>query len=391
VDYLDLLILVLVVAAAVGGHRLGFLGRAISWIGLAAGFYLAVRLLPNVVVPLRSSSPSVLAIVAVATLVIGAMLGQTVGLAVGARLHRALPPGPVRQMDRVVGGLLGAAGVLVVVWLLIPSIAEIPGWPSREISGSAISRWEADSLPPPPDAVQVLRRVIGGEAPQVFADLAPGLPAGPPPSASPFGAARTAQLVDSTVKVEGEACGNIYEGSGFAVAPDLVVTNAHVVAGEGRSDTQVRRPDGRTLSATVVLFDPRRDLALLDVPRLEEAPLPLGAPAVGMTGAVLGHPHGVDPTVADPARVVQIIEATGFDIYDSHETTRQVLVLAAALAHGDSGAPVLDAAGRVVGVAFEIAANNPDTAYALSSSELDADLASPRVSTGVSTGSCLAD
>jgi S1-C subfamily serine protease len=387
---LDLAIAFLVVVAAVGGHRLGFLGRATSWIGLTLGFFLAVRLLPHVVVALHSVAPATLAAIAVAFLVAGALLGQGLGLMVGSRLHRALPPGPVRTVDKAVGALVGAFGVLVLLWLLLPSIAEVPGWPARAVSGSAISRWELQTLPTPPDAVQVLRREIADEAPQVFADLSPGIAAGPPPSESPFPTGETDRLVDSTVRIQGEACGSIYEGSGFAVSDDLVVTNAHVVAGERRSHTDVLLPSGRTLGATVVMFDSRRDLALLSVPSLDESPLPVSSPAIGMTGAVFGHPNGIARTFASPARIVREEQAQGLDIYDSHETTRQILVLAAALAHGDSGAPLIDASGEVVGVAFAIAANNSDTAYALASSELNAALSEPRDLSGTSTGPCLA-
>jgi S1-C subfamily serine protease len=390
VNDLDFLIVALVVIAALGGHRLGFLGRATSWIGLAVGFYIALRLLPQVLNRLHSSAPATLAAVAVAMMAAGALIGQGIGLAIGSRLHQALPPGPIRRVDRVIGGVAGAVGVLIVLWLLIPSIATVPGWPARAVAGSAISRWESSSLPPPPDAVQVLRRVIGDEAPQVFAVLGPGVAAGDPPSTSPFPALQTKELIDSTVKVEGQACGSIYEGSGFAVATDLIVTNAHVIAGEKPSDTDVRLPRGTTLPATVVMFDPRRDLALLSVPGLGETPLPIASPHTGLTGAVFGHPEGADLTAVSPARIAIEERAVGLDIYDSHNVSRDILVLAAALAHGDSGGALIDASGQVVGVAFAIAADNPNTAYALSSSELTAALREPRVQSGVSTGPCLA-
>lgn len=389
-DILDLIVAVAAVAAAVGGYRIGFLGRVISWIGLALGFYVAVRFLPRVLLDLASASPGVQLVVAVLLLVGGAMAGQAIGLLIGSRLHAALPLGPARQTDRVVGALLGIAGVMAVLWLLIPSVAAVPGWPAQVTAGSGIARWVSRSLPQPPNALQVLRRLIGQGAPQVFDELRPPVASGPPPAVSPLDQAVTTRVAASTVKVEGQACSRIYEGSGFAVADDLVVTNAHVVAGEPPGDTQVLLPSGRTLPATVVMFDPNRDIALLSVSHLGEAPLPVGVPQVGQAGAVFGHPEGQDALAVTPARISQEETAVGQNLYDTRTTRRQVLVLAAALAHGDSGGALVNASGTVVGVAFAISADQPDTSYALSSSELEAALNEPRSPSGASTGPCLA-
>ena len=295
----------------------------------------------------------------------------------------------MQQADRVVGAGTGIVGVIVALWLLLPSIASVPGWPARATADSGISRWVSGSLPNPPDALQVLRRLIGQDAPQVFAVLHPGAPAGTPPAASPLSAAVTQAVEASTVKVEGQACDRIYEGSGFAVAPDLVVTNAHVVAGEPPGQTSVLLPSGRHLAATVVMFDPRRDLALLSVGSLEETPLPVRAASVGASGAVFGHPNGQDAVAITPARVAQVIEAVGKDLYDRTDTTRNVLVLAATLAHGDSGGPLVNSTGEVIGVVFAISADQPSTSYALSSTELDAALREAQNPAGTSTGPCL--
>lgn len=388
-DILDLIVVVLAAAAAVGGYRIGFLGRVTSWLGLALGFYLAVRFLPTVVLDMAGSSPGTQLTVAVLLLVGGAMAGQAAGLLLGSRLHGALPPGPIRVADRWIGSVLGVVGVLAVLWLLIPSVSSVAGWPARVTIGSGIARWESRNLPPPPDALQVLRRLIGQDAPQVFAELHPSGPIGTPPAVNPLDQAVTNLVAASTVKVEGQACDRIYEGSGFAVAPDLVVTNAHVVAGEGPGATQVMRPDGSTLSATVVMFDSDRDLALLHVRNLGESPLAIAVAKVGQSGAVFGHPEGQDALAVTPARVAQEETAVGNDLYDRHTTRRDVLILASALAHGDSGGALVDSAGDVIGVAFAISANQPGTSYALATSELKAALTEPRSASGTSTGPCL--
>jgi S1-C subfamily serine protease len=389
VDLLDVILIVVALAAAAGGYRLGFIGRVVSWLGLGLGFYVAVRLLPSIIVDMASASPGVQLAVAVVLLIGGAMIGQAVGLVAGGWIHRALPFGPVRQLDRVVGAVVGVAGVTAALWLLLPSIAAVPGWPARATANSSISRWVSGHLPNPPDALQVLRRIVGQDAPQVFAVLHPGAAVGSPPAVSPLTPAVTATVKASTVKVEGEACSRIYEGSGFAVAPDLIVTNAHVVAGEPPGDTQVMLPSGRDLPATVVMFDPRRDLALLHVTSLGENPLPTKVAHAGTTGAAFGHPNGEDTIVVVPARVAQEIEAVGRDLYDRTNTKRDVLVLAAALAHGDSGGPVVNSSGSVIGVTFAISADQPGTSYALSTTELDAALSETRDLSGISTGPCL--
>lgn len=387
-DTLDLIILVAAVSAAVGGYRLGFVGRVISWLGLAVGFYVAVRILPPVVRDLHNSTATTLLVVAVIILVGGAMVGQAIGLLAGAQLHRALPPGPVRVVDRVVGAAVGAAGVLVVLWLLIPSLDQVPGWPARAVTDSAVSRAVSRDLPPPPSALQLLRRLVGNGNPEVFSVLQPGRASGPPPTGIPLSPAVAQQVLASTVKVQGQACSEIIEGSGFAIGPDLIATNAHVVAGEPRGDTSVLLPDGRTLSATVVMYDPNRDLSLLSVPGLGESPLAVASAQVGEEGAVFGHPEGQDQVAVMPGRVSEEENAVGPDIYDSHNVTRSILVLAASLAHGDSGGALVDTGGQVIGVAFAISADSADTSYALSTAELDQALAEPR-SSAASTGACL--
>ena len=142
------------------------------------------------------------------------------------------------------------------------------------------------------------------------------------------------------------------------------------------------------LPASVVMYDPNRDLALLAVAGLGETPLPLTSPQVGGTGAVFGHPRGQDQIAVNPARVSVEEDAVGPDIYGNHDVKRAILVLAAALAHGDSGGALVNTTGQVVGVAFAISADSSGTAYALNSSELQHALAAPR-QPSASTGACL--
>jgi S1-C subfamily serine protease len=161
-----------------------------------------------------------------------------------------------------------------------------------------------------------------------------------------------------------------------------------VVAGEPR--TQVETNDGRQLSATVVAFDPERDLAVLRVRNLRLFTLPFADGGVGTTGAVFGHPGGGPLRIA-PARIGETVNATGTDIYRTGRTNRRVDVLAADLAPGDSGGPLVDQQGRMVGVAFAVDPGEESTAYALTRGEVDSVLG-PVVAgrqTPANTGPCL--
>ncbi|HEX2700251.1 MAG TPA: trypsin-like peptidase domain-containing protein, partial [Acidimicrobiales bacterium] len=265
----------------------------------------------------------------------------------------------------------------------------VPGSVAREARSSAIARFVDHRLPAPPDTLKALRRVVGEtNFPKVFEALRPAPETGPPPASTGIPIPILDRVKSSTVKVAGIACSRTQEGSGFAAAPDTVVTNAHVVAGHRPGGTSVERPDGTILDATVVVFDPARDLAVLSVPRLGEPPLPVGAGHVGDQGAVMGHPGGQEELRIAPAAIRQQVDAVGRDLYDARTTRRDVFILAAALRPGDSGAALVNKEGQVTGVAFAIAPDQPGTAYALTSKELRAVLAVPR-NGPTSAGPCL--
>lgn len=385
-NLLDGIILCVTAAAAFGGYRLGFLARIFSWAGLAAGALVADRFLPDVVGFFSSSDPQIRLIAAISFLVGAAMLGQGLGLAIGSLLHAALPMGVgFRQGDRVAGGLVGAVGVLAAVWILTPALAAVPGWTAAATRESGVVHTLDSLAPDPPDTMQALRRFVGdGSFPSVFNELRASPDPGPPPIEG-LPAAVHQRVVQSTVKVEGEACRRIQEGSGFTAMPDTVVTNAHVVAGERQP--RVVTFQGKRLDATVLVFDPRRDLAVLRVPGLGQSPLPVGKGREGDTGAVYGHPGGGDLRAA-PALISQELIAVGRDIYDREETRRSIFVLGSSLRPGDSGGALVDKAGTVVGVAFAIAPDKPGTSYALTDKELRPVLETVGTA-AVSTGRCL--
>jgi S1-C subfamily serine protease len=273
----------------------------------------------------------------------------------------------------------------VVVWLLIPALADVQGLPAREVRRSRIIAGLTDTLPAAPDATRALRQLLGDGFPQVFDDLARSPDVGPPPEGSGLTEEQAETVAASVVKVAGEACGRIQSGTGFAVGDDLVVTNAHVVAGE--PTTEVQRQDGTSVPAGLVAFDPERDLAVLRAPGLDAAALPIAESAVGQVGAVFGHPGG-GPLELSPFEVRQRVTARGADIYGRGGVERDVLVLASDLAPGDSGSALVDGEGEVVGVAFAVAPDRDGVAYALSTGELRAvidEVGSERVDAGPCT------
>lgn len=372
--------------AGSAGYRLGLVARVTSWIGMLAGVILGTQVLPPVLRALADATAPQLLLVTVGTLLGMAFIGQAAGLMLATFLHVAIPSGSVRQFDRVAGAVAGVLGVVLAAWMLLPLMADVPGWVAAEARTSTVARVVHDRLPDSPDAVDTLRRLVGDDGfPRVFGALDPAPTLGPPPTSTNIPDATLAAVVPSTVKVSGVACSRVQEGSGFVVAEGLVATNAHVVAGE--SETNIERSDGSTVRGQVVMFDPRRDLAIVRVPDLNRPALPRGDTDEGGVGAVFGHPGG-GALRAAPFSVGDVVTATGTDIYDRERTERSVLVLSAALRPGDSGAALIDPSGAVVGVAFAVAPDKPGVAYALDRSELEAVLARD-LTAPVVTGPCL--
>lgn len=384
-NLLDVVILLVALMAALGGYQLGLVTRIGSWAGLVAGLGVGAWLVGPVVDTLEGADSLTLLGVATALVAGGAVLGQSVGLAVGTRIRRGIPYGPGRTVDRVAGGAAGAVGVGVVLWLLLPALVDVPVL-ARPVRTSAVIQLVDDLAPPPPQSLQALRGMVGRTPfPEVFAELQPAPQTGPPPDTLPLSERVQEQVADSTVAVEALGCGRLQEGSGFVAAPGLVVSNAHVVAG---ADTvEVLRTDGSRLSAEVVVFDDDRDLAVLRVDGLDRSPLPLGDAGVGTGAAVFGYPRGQNEVRLSPAEIRNQLTAVGRDIYGRDTVRREIFVLAADLDQGDSGAAVVDPEGDVVAVAFAIAPDRPQTAYALTSSEVRPVLADPGGAVG--TGPCL--
>jgi S1-C subfamily serine protease len=393
VNFLDLLVIAIAIAAGWVGYRLGFVRRVTSWAGLLGGVVLAVVLVDNVAEALRGSPPRTRLLGALAFVLLVATIGHAIGYALGSSLHRRFGrnANPALHLgDRVAGAIVGVTGVLALMWLLIPALASSPGWPARAVRDSVVARTIDRIAPDPPSESETLGRLVGDEGfPEVFDTLTSPDAGSPPQHGVP---PEVGQRVSrSVVKVEGAACDRVQEGTGFFAGPGLIVTNAHVVAGESR--TRVYTNDGTRVDSTVVAFDPNRDLAVLEVSGVDLPPLARGVGHVDDRGSLFGHPEG-GPLRESPMRIAEQIVAKGTNIERTAATEREVFVLAAVTEPGDSGAPLVDQSGNVVGVVFAFDLSRPTTAYALTNSELNAVL-DPVLSTSrhqpVSTGPCLSE
>jgi S1-C subfamily serine protease len=388
-NLLDVVVLAAVAAGAFVGFRVGFVVRALSWLGLTIGLVVGLWLTPRLAAALTDSSPGV-RLLSVASLLVGlALIGHTTGLVASQTLRRGYSRSDhVAPVDRITGGILGAAGALALLWLLVPALRSTPGWPAREARDSSLVAALDRYAPGQPTAARLLGRIVG-EAPYPLFDDAHVDASPPTTDAGPRVDALGAR---SVVLVRGVACGLELSGTGFAVAPNLIATNAHVVAGEARPT--VETVEGARRRAVVVRFDGRHDVAILRVDGPGLPPLPLGPTTLGTIASVLGHPHG-GHLRATPARVARRIGTPRTDIYRSGTIRTSIVGLAAHLIVGDSGAPVVGADGRVQAMVFAVDPADREAAFALSSDELAPFVTGAAAEGGgarpVSTGGCLVD
>ncbi|HEV3283870.1 MAG TPA: MarP family serine protease [Solirubrobacteraceae bacterium] len=342
---LDWIILAFAVILAMFGFRQGLIVGALSFAGFAAGAFIGTRLGP-LLLPQGSSSPY-----APAFGLAGALLGGAIfatGLeGLGFMLRRTLVIPGLGLLDGVLGAALGAALALGIVWIIAAVAAQTPGQSGlrMDIQRSAILSKLNELLPPSGPILNALARLdplpsITGPSPNVAA---------PEPQIARDPGVRRASR--SVVRVLGTACGLAIEGSGWVAAPGLVVTNAHVVAGEQDTSVQVAgQPPG--LPAQAVVFDPNDDIAVLRVAELQEPSLGLdaGAPA-GTPGAILGYPEN-GPFQVRPGRIGRTQEVLTQNAYGQGPVQRLLTPLRGEVRPGNSGGPMVDAGGRVLSTIF---------------------------------------
>ena len=368
----DLVILIAVVFAISSGYRRGFWLALAQYAGLVLGVVIGATLAPVLMDAINlSGSPRSLG--AVLILIVLGAIGSSVGYWVGEPIRLRLLAHPHSgRIDSVAGAIFSALAVLSVSWFLGLSLARVPSPPlSGAIQRSAVLRALDAFAPRPPGFLSRVEGIIAGVnfAP-VFSGLEPPAPSPQPlPTSVDTPGVRTAQ--SETLKIQGYGCGGIVFGSGYPVGPGMVLTNAHVVA--GTQGTTVRNPSGRSLTARVVLFDPERDVAILYVPRLALAPLPEANAGPGTQGAAIGYPGG-NAEKASPAVVNGEVRAEGRDIYGQRLVVRNIWIIQAQVVPGNSGGPLVDLSGSVIGVIFAASTSSPGTAYALTDGEVQPDI-----------------
>jgi len=374
---LDLALLGVAALLALGGLRTGLLSRVAGWIGFVGGLLAAGRTVPFVLDLAAGAGLPARTFIAVLTLSATVTITTAAVQVLSAPLRRLLTLGPLSLVDRVLGAIASVTIFSLVLWLLIPTAAAIPGRVSSEVRSSVVLGAIDSATPAQPDVARTLRSILGGERfPEVFASLAPTPEPSDPPEVIGIDADELERIITATTGVRAVGCGRTFTGSGFAIDEDHIVTNAHVVAG-GR-EFYLSTHDARRVDAEVVVFDKDRDLALLLAPGHGLTTLELGTAAVGDIVTVVGYPGGQVEPRATAARIDRWITGVGRDIYGRDTTERALFFLAAELSSGDSGAAVIGRDGRVVGAVFAVSPDQPTVAYALSYDEVATVLDAPR-------------
>jgi S1-C subfamily serine protease len=342
VSVVDALALVLVVLAAVAGYRKGLVAGALSVAGIVIGAWIGSRIGPEFLKGGQASPYQPLA--ALAGAAVGAIVFETLGTLAGSAMRSGGRLRPFQGADSAGGLVLGALSGLVVVWVLGAVALFVPGEPGlrRAAQRSTVLRHLNDVVAPH-DLIGVLARI----------DPFPTLAGQPPPVAAPDPRlARSTAVLGartSVLRVLGTACGLGIEGTGWVAAPGLVVTAAHVVAGE--TDTLVELPDGERLRGVAAAFDRHNDVAVLRVEGLDAPPLRVVDPHVGDAVAVLGYP-GDGPFTATPGRIGPTVVRLTSDAYGSGHVFRQLTSLRGRVRHGNSGSPAVNADGAVETMVF---------------------------------------
>ena len=365
----------IVVVAALGGASRGLVWSALSFAGFVFGAFLGGHYVAPHVLAREAHSPYA-PLIALGCAVGLAVLFETVGSAIGSALGRRLRASPFRALDVIGGVVFGAVAGLAIVWVLGVVGLNLPGRTQlrQDIQRSVVIR-ELSSIVPPREFLNLLARI--DPLPTI---VGPALPKEPPdPRVLARPGVRAA--APSVVRIIGTACGLGVAGSGWIAGPGIVVTAAHVVAGE--EDTRVMPPSGGSFRAQAVAFDPHNDVAVLRVPGLRGRSLRLAASRPGAAVAILGYPEN-GPFDAEPGRIGTTTSVFTQDAY-GRSTFRTVTSFSGKVRPGNSGGPAVDATGAVQTTVFATRLRGGG-GFGVPSSIVQRDLAGAR--SPVSTGPC---
>ncbi len=386
----DAVALGVLVLAVIAGIRTGALPQVGGITGALLGLALVFNLASWLLDVTGGLEPIARALVVLGAVLTAVIVGETVGSNLGRMLSDRITGGVLTGADRFFGGLIGGAQAILIIWLVGGLLAVGP-FPTlaRAATQSFSARLLTAYLPPPTEVVGDIAGALDSSGlPDVFIGLEP-LPLTPVDVPARTETERIARAAEaSTARVISSACGKQVTGTGAIFANGYLVTNAHVVAGA----RAIRVTIGSDVAdATVVLFDPDLDVAVLHAPGLSGPPLRFATadPERGAIGAALGYAGG-GPLVILPAAVSGSYPATGRDIYDRTRITRQIMELRAAVEPGDSGGPFVLADGTIGGLVFAESKTDPAVGYALTPTIVAARVAPAIGRTGeASVGSCL--
>ncbi|CAL9485685.1 Serine protease [Streptomyces sp. enrichment culture] len=381
-NVLDILLLIAAVWFAVVGYRQGFVVGVLSVTGFLGGGLAAVYALPVIWAALTEDAEvsTAAAVVAVVVVIVCASVGQALTTHLGNKLRRYITWTPARALDATGGALVNVVAMLLVAWLIGSALAQttLPTV-GREVRGSKVLLGVSEALPAQADTwFRDFTSVLAQNGfPQVFSPFSnEPIKEVQPPDPALANSAVAVRAQRSIVKVTGTAtgCGKVLEGTGFVFAERRVMTNAHVVGGVEEPVVQIGG-EGRVYDATVVLYDWRRDIAVLDVPDLRAPALRFAdEDADSGDGAIVaGFPENGAYDVR-PARVRGRITANGPDIYRRGTVHRDVYSLYATVRQGNSGGPLLTPDGEVYGVVFAKSLDDAETGYALTADEIRQDI-----------------
>ncbi|BCY15344.1 serine protease [Actinoplanes sp. L3-i22] len=387
----DVFLIVLMLLFAISGYRQGFVIGALSLGGFFSGVLIGLQLGP--LLAKQFADGTVRMVVALAVILALAVLGQTLAGWLGTSLRKAIFNRPLQHVDDAGGALVSVVAVLLAAWLVAVPMGSTP-FPgiNKAVRSSAILGGINGLMPEQAQALSsALRETLDTNGfPDVFGGLARTQAK---EVAEPDPALRNSKIVQtskqSVLKVLGAApsCSRRIEGTGFVYADERVMTNAHVVA--GTRDVVVETTRGQ-LEGTVVVYDPKRDLAVIRVPGLKAPVMPFVAKkaATGASAIVLGYPQD-GPYNAQSARVRDVGDITGPDIYESGDVTREIYTIKSLVRSGNSGGPLIAPNGDVLGVIFAAAADDKNVGFALTAAEAAPIAKLGRESTrAVKTGEC---
>jgi S1-C subfamily serine protease len=390
VNVLDILLIAAAVGFAVSGYRQGFVVGILSLVGFLGGGLIAVQLLPLLLRHLSAGTMS--SVIAVIVVIVFASVGQAFTTHWGWKLRGPIDRSRARALDAVGGSVVNVVAMLLVAWLLGSALAgtSLPTI-AHEVRTSKVLGGVQKALPAnAPEWFSNFTSVLARNGfPQVFNPFqSEPITDVPAPDPALAGSAAVVQAHKSIVKVQGTAtsCGKVIEGTGFVYAPQRVMTNAHVVGGVAAPTVQL---GDRIYAAKVVLYDWKRDIAVLDVPSLRATPLAFAGEAqVSADAIVAGFPEN-GPFNVQSARVRGRLQASGPDIYHRGTVTRDIYSIRSTVRQGNSGGPLLTPGGQVYGVVFAKSLDDAQTGYALTVDEVRNDAQQGIADTqGVNSDAC---